>query len=398
VAAFFVSFDGYVMVLALPAIASDFQASVPALADLGSIFGAGTIVGLPIAMLADQQGRRRLLAIAVAAFSLANLASAAAPGLWWLAGIRAGAVTFETVAASIATALVVEEVEARWRGLAVAGLAVAAGAGLGLTTVLYPLVAPHWRWLYLVGSSGLIAALVLARWLPESRTWAAAPHERLPIAVLLRPPWRGRLLPLAVSAALGAILYEPAGLLVALFGSQRLGLGPPLISAVVVVSGLAAVPAFVVGGRLSDQWGRRSLAVGLSLATAVFAALLGRQHRLDRPRQRQCPGGRRLGRGAVPHPRPRHLRGRDRAGRRGGWRCGAAAGGHTAAADRPGAQRGARSLRRGGRCGAAAAPARDRGRTASDVGAEACLALIRDGGVPHPHPADCQRSVAVARA
>jgi predicted MFS family arabinose efflux permease len=272
VAAFFVSFDGYVMVLALPAIASDFHASVPALADLGSIFGAGTIVGLPIAMLADQRGRRRLLAIAVAGFSLANLASAAAPGLWWLAGIRAGAVTFETVAASIATALVVEEVEARRRGLAVAGLAVAAGAGLGLTTVLYPLVAPHWRWLYLLGSSGLIAALVLARWLPESRAWAAARHERLPMAVLLRPPWLGRLLPLAVSAALGAILYEPAGLLVALFGSQRLGLGPPLISAVVVVSGLAAVPAFLVGGRLSDRWGRRSLAVGLSLATAVFAA------------------------------------------------------------------------------------------------------------------------------
>jgi predicted MFS family arabinose efflux permease len=272
VAAFFVSFDGSVMVLALPAIASDFHASVPAIADLGSIFGLGTLLGLPIAMLADRQGRRRLLAVAVAGFSLANLASAAAPGLWWLAGIRAVAVTFETVAASIATALVVEEVQARWRGLAVAGLAVAAGAGLGLTTVLYPVVAPHWRWLYLLGSTGLIASLALARWLPESRTWAAARHEQLPIAVLLRPPWRGRLLPLAVSAALGAVLYEPAGLLVALFGSQRLGLSPALISGVVVVSGLAAVPAFLVGGRLSDQWGRRTLAVGLSLATAVFAA------------------------------------------------------------------------------------------------------------------------------
>jgi MFS transporter, DHA1 family, inner membrane transport protein len=272
VAAFFVSFDGYVMVLALPAIASDFHASVPAIADVASIFGLGTIVGLPIAMLADRLGRRRLLAVAVAGFSLANLASAAAPGLWWLAGIRAAAVTFETVAASIATALVIEEVEARWRGLAVAGIAIAAGAGVGLTTVLYPLVAPHWRWLYLLGAPGLIVALALARWLPESRTWAATLHERLPIAVLLGPPWRARLLLLAGSAALGAILYEPAGLLVALFGSQRLGLAPPVISAVVVVSGLATVPAFLVGGRLSDQWGRRRLAAGLTLMTAVFAA------------------------------------------------------------------------------------------------------------------------------
>jgi predicted MFS family arabinose efflux permease len=167
---------------------------------------------------------------------------------------------------------VVEEVQARWRGLAVAGLAVAAGAGLGLTTVLYPVVAPHWRWLYLLGSTGLIASLALARWLPESRTWAAARHEQLPIAVLLRPPWRGRLLIVAGSAALGAILYEPAGLLVALFGSRNLGLGPTAISAVVVVSGMASIPAFPVGGRLSDRWGRRRLGAGLTLATIPFAA------------------------------------------------------------------------------------------------------------------------------
>jgi MFS family permease len=45
-----------------------------------------------------------------------------------------------------------------------------------------------------------------------------------------------------------------------------------VISAVVVVSGLVSVPAFVAGGRLSDQVGRRRLAAGLSLMTAVFAA------------------------------------------------------------------------------------------------------------------------------
>jgi predicted MFS family arabinose efflux permease len=270
-AVFFVSFDSSVMVLALPAIASDFHASVPAIAGLGSIFGLGAIAGLPITMLADQRGRRRLLAVAVAGFSLANLASAAAPGLWWLAGIRAVAVAFETVAASIAMALVIEEVAAHRRGMAVAGLTIAAGAGTALTTVLYPVVAPRWRWLYLVGSLGLVAAIALARWLPESRTWAAARPERLPIAVLLRPPWRRRLLVLAGSAALGSVLYEPAGLLVALFASRNLSLGPPVISAVVVVSGLASVPAFVAGGRLSDQLGRRRLAAGLSLMAAVFA-------------------------------------------------------------------------------------------------------------------------------
>lgn len=272
VAAFFVSFDSYVLVLGLPAVASDFHASVPALADLGSFLSLGSLAGLPIAMLADRQGRRRLLAVGVAGFSIANLASGLAPSLWWLAALRMVAVAFETVAASTATALVVEEVAYQWRGLAVAGLAAAGGAGNGLTTVLYPVIAPHWRWLYLLGSAGLVAAVVLGRWLPESRAWAATRPERLPIALLFRDRWRQRLVVLAAAAALGAVLYEPAGLLVAFFGSRRLALSPTAISAVVVVSGLVAVPAYLVGGRLSDRWGRRRLGVALSLATAVFTA------------------------------------------------------------------------------------------------------------------------------
>lgn len=272
-ATFFVSFDGSVLVLALPAIAADFKASIPALTDLGSALALGTLAALPLAMQADRLGRRRLLALAVAGFSTANLASAAAPGLVWLAVVRAISVAFETVAAGVATALVVEEVKPGRRGLAVAGITIAGGAGVGLTTILYPLVAPNWRLLYGLGGTGLVAAAALAVWLPESRLWAAARPERLPLAVLWRPPWRRRLLVFTGSAALGAILYEPAGLLVALFGSRQLMLDPAEISAVVVASGLASVPAFLLGGRISDRVGRKTPGIILSFVTAIFTAV-----------------------------------------------------------------------------------------------------------------------------
>lgn len=278
---FFVSFDGAVLILALPAIAADFRTTVGELTDLGSALALGTLAGLPLGVMADRMGRRRLVALAVAGFSLANLASAAAPGLGWLAGARLVAVCFETAAASAATALVVEEVDAERRGLAVAALAVAAGAGIGLTTVLYPPLAPNWRLLYLLGAAGLAAALLLARLLPESRAWTAsaaaaglqAPPRLLPVRLLARPPWRARLAVAAAAAALSAMLYRPAGLLYALFGSQQLGLDATAISAVVVVSGLAGVPAFLVGGGLSDRFGRRAPAVGLAVLTAAFAAV-----------------------------------------------------------------------------------------------------------------------------
>lgn len=272
-ATLFVSFDSSILVLALPAIGRDFRASVPDLTTLGAALELGSLIGLPIAMLADQRGRRRLLAAAVAGFSLAGLASAAAPGLAWLAGARLLAVAFETVAGAVATALVVEEVAADRRGVAVAAITVTAGLGTGLTTLLYPVLAARWRLLYLLTGTGVLAALALIRLLPESRAWTASRPERLPLRVLLEQRWRWRLAVAAGSAALGAVFFSPAGLLVALFGSRQLLLSPAAISAVVVVSGLASAPAFLLGGRLSDHWGRRGLAVTLSVLTAVFAVL-----------------------------------------------------------------------------------------------------------------------------
>jgi len=274
-ASLLVSFDSAVLVLALPAIAADFHTPIAELSRLASALSLGTIAALPIAMQADRVGRRRLLVLAVAGFSLANLLSAASPSVTWLVASRVVAVCFETVAGGVATALVIEEVAPDQRGLAVAAITVAAGAGVGLTTVLYPLVAPHWRVLYLAGGGGLAGAAVLAVLLRESRAWtasAAAGPPRLPLRLLLDPPWRARLAVVAAWSALGALLYEPAGLLSALFGSRMLGLGPTAISAVMVVSGIVSVPAFLVGGRLSDRWGRRRLGAALGLLTAVSTA------------------------------------------------------------------------------------------------------------------------------
>jgi predicted MFS family arabinose efflux permease len=275
-ARFFVSFDSAVIILALPAIAADFRTSVATLTQLGSAIVLGTVAGLPIAIQADRLGRRRLLVLSVAAFSAANLASAWSPSLAWLAVTRVVAVCCETVADSTAIALVVEEVAPDLRGLAVAGTTVLAGAGAGLTTLLYPLLAPNWRALYLVGGTGLAAAGLLALLLPESRAWTAsvaAAGREAPLRILLRPPWRRHLAVVAGAAALGLLLYEPAGLFSALFGSRALGLSPTAISALTVVSGLASVPAFVAGGWLSDRLGRRRLAVTLGLLTAALTAL-----------------------------------------------------------------------------------------------------------------------------
>lgn len=267
------AFDGSVLVLALPAIASDFNARIPALSNLGSVLALGSLGALPLATLADRFGRRRLIAIGVAGFSVANFASAFAPSLAALSLIRLVAVCFEALVGGVATALIVEEAPAGHRGQAVSILAVLAGIGTGITVLSYPLLAPHWRWLFLAGGIGLLAAPAIWLRLPEGRTWQKVRPSGSALRLLMGGPWRRRILVLSATTALVAVLLEPAGLLFTVFASDTLHMTPVAISTLIVVSGLAGAAAYIAGGYLSDRFGRRWPGFGLTATTAMVTSL-----------------------------------------------------------------------------------------------------------------------------
>ncbi|HYR48453.1 MAG TPA: MFS transporter [Candidatus Polarisedimenticolia bacterium] len=267
------AFDGSVLVLALPAIAGDFHARVPALSNLGSVLALGSIGALPLATLADRFGRRRLIAVGVAGFSVANFASAFAPSLEALALLRLVAVCFEVLVGGVATALIVEEAPPGRRGQAVSVLAVLSGIGTGITVLAYPVVAPHWRYLFLAGGVGLLAAPMIWTRLPEGRVWLGVRLSGSALRLLIAPAWRRRLIVIAATTALLAVLLEPAGLLFTLFASQLLHLSPAAISELIIASGVAGAASYVAGGFLSDRFGRRVPGTALTGATAVAASL-----------------------------------------------------------------------------------------------------------------------------
>jgi predicted MFS family arabinose efflux permease len=267
------AFDGSVLVLALPAIAGDFHARVPALSNLGSVLALGSIGALPLATLADRFGRRRLIAVGVAGFSVANFSSAFAPSLEALALLRLVAVCFEVLVGGVATALIVEEAPPGRRGQAVSVLAVLSGIGTGITVLAYPVVAPHWRWLFLAGGVGLLAAPLIWAKLPEGRVWQGVRVSGSALRLLVAPAWRRRLIVIAATTALLAVLLEPAGLLFTVFASEVLHLSPAAISELIIASGVAGAASYVAGGFFSDRFGRRIPATALTGATAVAASL-----------------------------------------------------------------------------------------------------------------------------
>ena len=267
------AFGGSILIVGLPAVAGDFHATVPAISNLGSLLAVGALGALPLATLADHFGRRRLIAAGVLGFSIANLASALAPSIGSLAVARLFAVCFEALVGSVATALIVEEAPPEHRGQALSVLAILAGSGLFIAIVAYPLVAPHWRWLFAGAGVGVLAAPFIWTRLPEGRAWARAHVTSSAVRLLLTDPWRFRVGVLAAVTALTALLLEPAGLLYTLFASDALHMTPADISLVIFFSGVVAVTSYVAGGWLSDRFGRRAPGVGLTAAYVAFAAI-----------------------------------------------------------------------------------------------------------------------------
>jgi MFS family permease len=267
------AFDGSVLVLALPAISADFHARTPALSNLGSVLAVGALGALPLAALADRFGRRALIALGVAGFSLANFASGLAPSLEALAGLRLVAVCFEALVGGVATALIVEEAPPARRGQAVSVLALLAGLGTGITVIAYPVLAPHWRWLFLAGGIGVFLAPAIWFRLPEGRKWLGVRVSGSALRLLLQPPWRRRVAVIAAMTALLAVLLEPAGLLFTVYATDVLRLSPVAISVLIAVSGGAGAVSYIAGGYLTDRFGRRGPAIALTLMTALATSL-----------------------------------------------------------------------------------------------------------------------------
>lgn len=273
VAVVLAGYEGSILVLALPAIARDFHATIPVLSGLGSILAIGTLGALPLSALADRFGRRRLIAGSVAGFSMVNFGSGFAPSLADLAFLKLFAVCFEVVVVGVTTALVVEEAPAERRGQAVSVLALLSGLGTGITVIAYPLVAPHWRWLFYACGIGMVTAPFIWWLLPEGRTWQGVRVTGSSIRLLLEPRWRRRIVVLALVFALLAVLLEPAGLLYTVYASAVLSWTPVEISFLVVISGVAGAVSFLAGGYLTDRYGRRGPAIALTIATAAATSL-----------------------------------------------------------------------------------------------------------------------------
>lgn len=157
-----------------PAIRAEWALSIEQLGLLtSSVFIGMVLGGLVGGRLADRFGRRTVVLVGVAVFSLASLASAFAPGLETLVLARVITGLGLTAATGVILVMISELFPKRFRGRVMAIVLGLATLGVPTIAIIARIVVPMgaWRSIFVVGALGLVIVFAAMRFLPESPRW-----------------------------------------------------------------------------------------------------------------------------------------------------------------------------------------------------------------------------------
>ena len=268
-----------------------FPASTPLASLLLSlaVFGVGFIArpvgGVVIGAFADRAGRRAALLLTIALITAGTLGLALTPSF---ASIGVAAPVIVVVCRLIqglalggevgpSAAFLIEAAPASQRGLygswilaaQGAGVLVAGLLGVGLSATLSPadMLAWGWRVPFVVGILLLPIALYLRRSMPETLHEQAATAANSGMVGLKRH--RG-LLVLAVLLVVGGTVSTYVGNYMTTYAIATLKMAPGLAMGATVVGGLCTLVFAVLGGWLSDRYGRRLTMFWPRVAAAVL--------------------------------------------------------------------------------------------------------------------------------
>ncbi|MGH7813307.1 MAG: MFS transporter [Candidatus Binataceae bacterium] len=281
-AGFFDQYDRALLSLALKQIQAGLKIAEAHLGDMLSAIRLGFALSMLVTPLADVFGRRRLLLYTIVGYTIFTGLSAIAPGERSFIAAQVLARAFAGAEATIAVVILVEEVDAEYRGWAVGLLAAIASCGDAMAAVVFIAinVIPYgWRGLYAIALVPLILLIPLRRILPESHRFEAEARARAVPNRVWEPFLRlGRAYPARLAAMLSiaflaAMGGNPGGFFFPKFLQEVYGFSPFGVTAIYLVGGGLGILGNIVAGRLSDRFGRRSIGVLFNLLAPILVIL-----------------------------------------------------------------------------------------------------------------------------
>jgi MFS family permease len=232
----------------------------------GSIVRAGIVFALPVALLADRVGRRRVVTAVAVAAPLVSAAGAFAPNFSFLVATQTVGRPLGLALDFLVAVVAAEEMPRNSRAYAVSVLAMASGLGAGFAVMALPLTdlgESAWRFVYLIGLLWLTVAVSIARHLPETRRFER-PHAIAPRID------RRRFTSLGAVALLSNVFVAPASLFQNGYLEDVRGFSGTTIAVFTLTTATPAGIGLILGGRSADLHGRRRVvAAALPLAAAL---------------------------------------------------------------------------------------------------------------------------------
>jgi len=271
--AFAIGTEGFMIAGLLPALARDLNVGLAAAGNLVTAFSLAYAIGAPMmAVLTAGLERRRVLAISMSGFILANLLAALASDYAGLLGARLllalSAATFMPAASGFAAALGGLERRGRALSMVTNGLTLAIIAGVPLGVVVSE--GFGWRATFLgVAGLGAFSLIGILIWLPRRPSAAIASlGERLTLAR------RGDILAVLATTVLTVAATFTVYTYLRVFLSEVAGLTPYGLALVLLGFGVASAIGTRLGGRAADGWGgRRTVIIAGGLALVAYLVL-----------------------------------------------------------------------------------------------------------------------------
>src|SRR4051812_14635570 len=259
-------------------ISESFSVSDSALSTALAITRIGSLIAFAGIALADRQGRRRSILIGVAGSAIACAVSAAAPNFVFFTAAQVLQRAFLIMTATVASVAVVEEAPEGARAYATSMLALAGGFGFSISVITLPLAdlgAQAWRLPFVLGAFTLLLAPRVGRTLVETTRYTAlaarSDVQRGRVRDIRDEGYGNRFLLLAAIVLLLNVFSAPSSQLTNKYLTDVHNYSNSGIALFrTVTTGIPGLFGLVLGGRLAEVRGRRSVAAfALAIATAT---------------------------------------------------------------------------------------------------------------------------------
>jgi len=272
------AFDYFLVIVVVSQLASDFKVAV------GQVLIAVTLTlamrplgALIFGWIADRYGRRTPLMIDIALYSLLELATAFSPNLTVFLILRALFGIAMGGEWGLGSALAMEALPPRSRGLfsGILQEGYAVGyllAGLALAWI-FPVVG--WRGMFVVGAVPAVLIFFIRSHVPESAVWLAGKHERFKaggdvLVTALKKSWPLFVYGAVLMTAFNALSHGTQDLYPTFVGKGQLHFDPRAVGYLTAFASCGAIVGGISFGALSQRIGRR---YAIALA-AVLGALV----------------------------------------------------------------------------------------------------------------------------